>query len=223
MIKAVTNPLATKEDLRKLQKLQEEFAAELAAPRGRVDALEARMSELEANQFSTMTKLSGQVIFGMQAGALTGDNQDSDAENATFSQRTRLVFVTSFTGKDKLMTRLESNNVQSPLNDVTGLTRLSYGNGSDTNFRLTFLAYEFPLSDRATPIVGQDLILEDAHPVHNPLHGNGSGALTSFANLNPIYRQPSYGGAGIRWKLSDNFTVAGLYSAGNSPSPDDNI
>lgn len=223
LIKAATDPLATKEDLRKLQKLQEEFAAELAALRGRVDSLEARASELEANQFSTTTKLSGQVIFGGQAGMLDSDDDDneSNAENSTFSQRTRLLLVTSFTGKDKLMTRLESNNVQSPLNDVTGLTRLSYGNGNDTNFRLTFLAYEFPLGDRATAIVGQDLILEDAHPVHNPIYGNGNGALTSFADINPIFRQPSYGGAGIRWKASDNFTVAALYSAGNSASPDE--
>jgi len=38
--------------------LQEEFAAELATLRGRVDALEATTAELEANQFST-TKLTG--------------------------------------------------------------------------------------------------------------------------------------------------------------------
>ncbi|XGV87499.1 MAG: iron uptake porin [Limnothrix sp. BL-A-16] len=222
LIKAATDPLATKEDLRKLQKLQEEFAAELAALRGRVDSLEARTSELEANQFSTTTKLSGQVIFGMQGGTLTGDDSDdSGAENVTFSQRTRLLLVTSFTGKDKLFTRLESNSVRSPLNDVTGLTNLSYGNGSDTNFRLTFLAYEFPLSDRATAIVGQDLLLEDAHPVHTPLYGGGNGAISAFADLNPIYRQPTYGGAGIRWRASDNFTVAALYSAGNSASPDE--
>jgi len=39
--------------------LQEEFAAELATLRGRVDALEATTAELEANQFSTTTKLTG--------------------------------------------------------------------------------------------------------------------------------------------------------------------
>jgi len=37
--------------------MQEEFAAELATLRGRVDTLEARSAELEANQFSTTTKL----------------------------------------------------------------------------------------------------------------------------------------------------------------------
>ena len=48
-----------REDLATLQRLQEEFAAEIATLRGRVDSLEAATAELEANQFSTTTKLSG--------------------------------------------------------------------------------------------------------------------------------------------------------------------
>jgi hypothetical protein len=43
----------SKEDLAAVQKLQEEFAAELAALRGRVDALESKTAQLEAQQFST--------------------------------------------------------------------------------------------------------------------------------------------------------------------------
>ncbi|MFN5728453.1 MAG: iron uptake porin, partial [Pseudanabaena sp.] len=46
----------SKEDLATLQKLQEEFAAELATLRGRVDALDAKVAKLEAQQFSTTTK-----------------------------------------------------------------------------------------------------------------------------------------------------------------------
>jgi Carbohydrate-selective porin, OprB family./S-layer homology domain. len=62
LITAGTTNLITKEDLGIVQRLQEEFAAELATLRGRVDTLEARSAELEANQFSTTTKLSGQVL-----------------------------------------------------------------------------------------------------------------------------------------------------------------
>jgi len=57
-IAAATSELVTREDLATLQRLQEEFAAELATLRGRVDA-EATSAELEANQFSTTTKLTG--------------------------------------------------------------------------------------------------------------------------------------------------------------------
>jgi len=62
LIAAGTTDLVRREDLATLQRLQEEFAAELATLRGRVDALEAVTAELEANQFSTTTKLVGEVI-----------------------------------------------------------------------------------------------------------------------------------------------------------------
>jgi len=55
----------SKEDLATLQKLQEEFAAELATLRGRVDALDAKTAKLEAQQFSTTTKLSGLAFFNL--------------------------------------------------------------------------------------------------------------------------------------------------------------
>ncbi|MBW4478403.1 MAG: iron uptake porin [Tolypothrix brevis GSE-NOS-MK-07-07A] len=65
LIATATADLVTKEDLATLQRLQEEFSAELATLRGRVDALEARTAELESNQFSTTTKLNGEVIFSV--------------------------------------------------------------------------------------------------------------------------------------------------------------
>jgi hypothetical protein len=68
LIATATADMANKQDLETIQKLQAEFSAELATLRGRVDALEARTSELEANQFSTTTKLTGEVIFAVSGG-----------------------------------------------------------------------------------------------------------------------------------------------------------
>ncbi|MFM5983537.1 MAG: iron uptake porin, partial [Sphaerospermopsis kisseleviana] len=65
LIATATADMVSKEDLATLQRLQEEFSAELATLRGRVDALEARTAELEANQFSTTTKLRGEAIFSV--------------------------------------------------------------------------------------------------------------------------------------------------------------
>jgi hypothetical protein len=62
LIATASTGLVSKEDLATLQRLQEEFGTELATLRGRVDALEATTAELEANQFSTTTKLSAQAI-----------------------------------------------------------------------------------------------------------------------------------------------------------------
>ena len=72
LIAAAVEPLVTKEDLLVLQKLQEEFAAELSILRGRVDALEARTATLEQQQFSTVTKLRSEVIFAPYGVADTG-------------------------------------------------------------------------------------------------------------------------------------------------------
>ncbi|MBC6435206.1 hypothetical protein FM036_35980 [Nostoc sp. HG1] len=156
LIAASTADLVKKEDLATLQKLQEEFAAELATLRGRVDSLEARATTLEKQQFSTTTKLRGEAIFSF-SGAL-GDSKaigsvqqraidalptaalrnaanaaartDVD-ENQTFSDRVRLSLATSFTGKDTLLTRLQARNITA-FADATGtnMARLSYEGSS---------------------------------------------------------------------------------------------
>ena len=156
LIAAATADLVKKEDLATLQRLQEEFAAELATLRGRVDALEARTTTLEKQQFSTTTKLRGEAIFSF-SGAL-GDAKAIDSftqrridalpagavrnaanaavrtdvdENQTFSDRVRLSLATSFTGKDALLTRLQARNITA-FADATGtnMARLSYEGSS---------------------------------------------------------------------------------------------
>ena len=52
LVAAGTTNLVRKEDLITLQRLQQEFSTELASIRGRVDTLEAKTAQLEANQFS---------------------------------------------------------------------------------------------------------------------------------------------------------------------------
>jgi Carbohydrate-selective porin, OprB family/S-layer homology domain len=140
-----TGNLVKREDLAVVQKLQEQFAAELATLRGRVDALEARTAELEANQFSTTTKLNGFAWFNL-TGAFAGDRvrveatrnvapldraggrdpvtnrpivQKVDDPEITFSQLVWLTLTTSFTGKDQLITQLAVGNGNSPANQFT--------------------------------------------------------------------------------------------------------
>jgi Carbohydrate-selective porin, OprB family/S-layer homology domain len=67
----ISDRFATKEDLETVKALQEEFKAELATLKGRVDGLEARTATLEAQQFSTTTKLSGNAFFNI-TGATAG-------------------------------------------------------------------------------------------------------------------------------------------------------
>jgi hypothetical protein len=95
-----------------LKRLTNEFAAELAVLRGRVDKLEAQVAELEATQFSTTTKLRGEANFVL-GGVDNYQTKDSDITHTAFNYDLRLNLDTSFTGKDLLRTRLRSANFSS--------------------------------------------------------------------------------------------------------------
>jgi hypothetical protein len=131
IISAGLSDKVSKEDLATLQKLQEEFSAELATLRGRVDALDAKTAKLEAQQFSTTTKLSGQAIMAVTGASgarslLTpsGIPGFADSTNLFVTSRVRLDLNTSFNGSDNLITRLEvgnsSGNVPSSVGALPG-------------------------------------------------------------------------------------------------------
>ncbi len=63
------------EDIDTINRLSQEFEAELASLGGRVDELESRTAVLEDSQFSTTTKLAGEAIFGI-ASVVGGSNDD---------------------------------------------------------------------------------------------------------------------------------------------------
>ena len=112
-----TADLVKKEDLATIQKLQEEFTVELATLRGRVDTLEAKTAELEANQFSTTTKIQGQVIISANAGGFSGDRiidatgrVRTQQPNATVLYRAGIDLNTSFSGSDLLKIRIETGS-----------------------------------------------------------------------------------------------------------------
>ena len=84
-----------------LARLQKEFGQALAQVRERLDDIDSRSAQLQANQFSTTTKLKGQQILGVT---------DGRKAHSTVVSRTRLTFSTSFSPKDLLVTQLESGN-----------------------------------------------------------------------------------------------------------------
>ena len=173
-----------KEDLATLQKLQEEFAAELATLRGRVDALDAKTTKLEEQQFSTTTKLSGLAFFNVTGGGGEGvlsekldpsDPKDpksspvrttpkSSKPNTTMSGLVWLTLNTSFTGKDSLITQLAAGNGNSAYSNVygssgffntTGTTFTDQTAGASANtFVLRELSYTFPVFGKSTLVVG---------------------------------------------------------------------
>ncbi|MCA6527133.1 MAG: carbohydrate porin [Pseudanabaena sp. M179S2SP2A07QC] len=217
----------SKQDLATLQKLQEEFAAELATLRGRVDALDAKTAKLEAQQFSTTTKLRGEAIFGLVGGSdgvTTATNPSST--NVVFNYRARLNFDTSFTGKDLLRTRLQASNTGSFNNlAASNSTRLSYDGVSAANtnvFELNRLFYRFPVGDNITAYIAPIGAPEDVISPLNPLESDSQGTISRFGRFNPLIRIASSGGAsglavaGLNFKFSDKVSLEVAYSASNA-------
>ena len=213
LIATATADLVKKEDLATLQKLQEEFAAELATLRGRVDAVEARTAELEANQFSTTTKLNGEVIIA-GVGASGGAPNNSDS-NIILVNRVRLNLTTSFTGKDSLITGLQAYNFlggadgQGSLQQSLGLASpLLSASSARTSFEPQFpglnvntlsgvgansiqvykLLYIFPVANKLTLFAGTAAETSDAFPAITPFYGEGQESISRFGNLNPVLR-----------------------------------
>ncbi len=229
LIATATADLVTKEDLATLQRLQEEFSAELATLRGRVDALEARTAELEANQFSTTTKLVGEAIF-----ALTDSFGDNDNNNTVFQDRVRLDLQTSFTGRDLLHTRLAAGNAQrldvGANGSAEGLQTFNIGNTGNNDVLIDWLAYYFPVGDNARVYVAATGgIWSDVAATVNPYfedYDGGNGALSTFASENPIFRVGGGAGAAVNFGfgnkrtflLPTSVTVGYLGSEPSSPT-----
>jgi hypothetical protein len=134
-----------------LKRLANEFSNELAVIRGRVSTLEAKVSSLEATQFSTTTKLRGEASFvlGGVDNAWTPGTSKSPAStnvgNTAFNYDVRLNFDTSFTGKDLLRTRLRSGNFSSqPFGSSSSLFKLDKAENTSNNAQIDRLYYQFP-------------------------------------------------------------------------------
>ena len=156
LITTATTDLVDKGDLATLQKLQEDFSAEIATLGSRVDTLEARTAELEVNQFSTTTQLKGEVLFVL-AGVFGEEAADQDEnpdnnpdleDNIIFANRVRLNFDTSFTGKDRLRVRLQTRNITQFQGDVTGTRMTRLGFDGEQPVVADDIYYKFPVGDK---------------------------------------------------------------------------
>ena len=220
LIAASTADMVKKEDLATLRKLQEQFAAELATLRGRVDALEAKTATLEKQQFSTTTKLAGEVIF-----ALSQEFSRKAGNQAVLQDRVRLSLNTSFTGKDLLVTRLSAGN--SLLFDgdslAPGLQASQFGGRGTNNVSVDWIAYYTSLSDKLKVYIPATGGLHyDYAPTMNPAldsGDSGSTTLSLFGQRNPIYSIGGGSGIGVNYNLGGGLQLSGGYLAASAASP----
>lgn len=210
LIATATADVVKKEDLATLQRLQEEFSAELATLRGRVDALEARTAELEANQFSTTTKLVGEAIFAIsdafgstravddrtlrnnprltsgQLRNLATNPRTNLDNNAIFADRVRLSLNTSFTGKDLLQIRLQAGNVFNNNNNA------NFGTAS-TGTNETRLAFDGFTNNNALTIDKINYAFNLTDAVRIKVDANTGEYWENINNFNPEFASSGKG------------------------------
>lgn len=217
------------EDLETINRLTQEFEAELATLGGRVDELESRTAILEDNQFSTTTKLEGEAVFG-----ISNEFNTSDLNEVVFQDRVRLAFVSSFTGEDALYTRLDASNAgfdfqtEDGDGDGVGLQTgaLTYQTAdSENDVGIGWLAYYFPVGDKIDVYLPAAFPLwQDFVPTLSPYLDSFTGAtgsLSSFAESSPIYKigLASGGGVGLNFSPIDFVTVSAGFFGGDSFNP----
>jgi Carbohydrate-selective porin, OprB family len=208
----------SQQDLIILQRLQQDFAQELAQLTAKLNRLETNITQLETQQFSTTTKFNGEALF-----FLTDSFGQEDNSQTTFGYRTRLYFDTSFSGQDLLRVRLESSNL-GRLDDVTNtsLSRLSVDSDTDNQVELSELSYTFPASDRTEILFGTiGMSLNDVGEVLNPFSSSGSGAVSRFGRRDPAtLRAPGGAGIGIKQEFSEQIRGFAGYFVNNEDVAD---
>ncbi|MEH1765005.1 iron uptake porin [Nostoc sp.] len=233
LITTATNDLVTREDLATLQKLQSEFAPELATLRGRVDSLEAKTTEIAANQFSTTTKLSGLLIVGIQGRTSNrGDVNPRDGQKDTNDAGTntnvislaQLYLTSQITPTSYLFTGLI---------DGQGKTSPRFTNSVSRNDVL--LGYEFPTSNLIVSdlnfhwlvtntlavMVGTDGVsMPAAFRGPNRVESAATGPLSYFAQRNPILNMGyGHGGIAIDWQFAKRASLQAIYTSYQPGNP----
>ena len=183
-----------------LQRLMTEFKVELGVLKGRVDGLEAKVGELEATQFSTTTKLKGEVNFMLGGVPGLETNKGGNVGNTAFNYDLRLNFDTSFTGKDLLRTRLRSGNFNSdPFGSSSSLFKLDKAESTDNTVEIDRLYYQFPVSKSVTLTAGP--LVRNTEMAWVP-SAYKSEILDFFAVAGApgVYNKATGAGVGAQWK-----------------------
>ncbi|HEY9879928.1 MAG TPA: iron uptake porin [Leptolyngbyaceae cyanobacterium] len=208
------------DDLATIRRLQEEFQAELNTLRGRVDALEADVAELEANQFSTTTTFRGQVDFHLGAPLDPYISSVGPETSPTFNSRAMLDFNTSFSGEDLLFVRLQATSGGQPFTDFRGFKEASgLAPGASTlDVVLEDLFYRFPVGDRLDiTLAGTGLNSDEYVRTITPFAYSVADA------GNPQYLDIGMGGGagvGISFAFAENLVLDAGYTVNTTGSAD---
>jgi Carbohydrate-selective porin, OprB family len=219
-VKLAQNPgTVPADDLTQLKDMTSQFMDEVSYLGNRVETLEKKLAAAQkTSTFSTTTKLAGEVIVGLTTFSSQTRTGDTNGGNTVFTNRVRLNFDTTFTGKDRLRTRLQSRN-NTPLNGAaaisggtgTNTTRLGYDGDEGNTTNLSLLQYTLPVFDNSKLIVetvGSEFN-ENMYTFNPLLASAGTGSISRFGRYNPVFRQSGDGAAAtLDYRFSPEFSAA---------------
>ncbi len=178
------------------------------------------------SQFSTTSKLRGEVIFGV-----TGNISGDFSRNTTFGHRTRLELQTVINGNGLLLTRLQAtgqglfnqNSTAGTTATATPEGSLSWTDGTTTSsLGIDALRYEFPLTPQTKVVIAANEGAADdfTDPINPYFNGDSAhGSISAFGRLPSIYYTTQGAGVGIQHKLCDKIELSLGYLARNASKP----
>lgn len=231
LIAASTADFARKEDLEKAKRMMEEFAPELAALRGRTDALEVRTTTLEKQQFSTTTKLFGQFVMGVQGRnspdiQLAGFNFNDHSDQVNVITNLQLSLFTALSERDLLFTGLQAGTGRSYSQLLTNDVLLGYEGDTGGRLQLSDLTFRHLFGSNFAIIAGaKGVNMINVFRGSNRIESAGQGPLSFLAQRNPILNIGSSGGngdnagVGFDWQIGSRFSLQGVYFANRPEDP----
>jgi len=231
----VKDKYVSKEDLNTLKRLTQDFQSQLSNLTTRINTVSNRVNFLEDHQFSSTLRMNGTVSLNL-LGSFGGGNGNQMA----LQQVTYLGFSSSFTGKDLLYTSFASSNSAIPNftavnNGVNyaaaggytreGLTTWAYGGQSYNGLFMLSSEYIFPLLDTKTDKIYVTAIAQNGFNTSQYLLPSkglswegadlGNGAISAFAQRNPLYRLGGGSGGIINYDNKNWEITAGYLGMGN--------
>ena len=232
---SISTRTITSDDLKTINALVQKFNSELAILKGQLDGLEARLEDLEATQFSTTTKLKGQVIMAANVGGFEGDRIIAprgtliaeDNPEAAFIYRAVLFFNASFQGTDQLQVRLVTGSDGTDDN-VGGVLEPNFGSnldytiqGRNNQISLARAFYQFSPTENLEVAIGPVINVADYIDT-NSLIGSSfrSFSTLAFPSNYVLFPRPLGGGAIAEWNPAGGaFHLRAGYTAGDAGTP----
>jgi len=186
-----------------LKKLLAEFDTELTVLTARVDGLESKVRTLQAQQFSTTTKLSGEasmILGGVPNYTAAGVKGYG---NTTFNYDLRINLDTSYTGQDLLRTRLRTGNFSKyPFGTSTNnIFKLDKAEDWNNAVYIDRLYYQFPVgANKATKLTIGALVRNTEMAWIPTAYKSNILDVFAVGGTGGVYNKATGEGVGLQWK-----------------------